>query len=146
MSFSVLNGQIPHSSFFPINLSSAPSHIFRCIYFVHILTLRQDKLLAKATKCFFLCYSRIQSGCMCYSPDKNRYFIFVDVTCFEDSSSSTKSVLLFLMSLPFHFSHHLRLYPLHLQISFLEHSRFILLVLVLMHGLLLTHLTCNCLL
>ena len=37
-------------------------------------------------KCVFLGYSRIQRGYRCYSPDTNLYFIFADVTFFEDSS------------------------------------------------------------
>ena len=83
----VLYDQIPHSIFF-LNqpLFCLPPRVFGCVYFVHILTLRQDKLLAKATKCIFLGYSRIQRGYRCYSPDTHRYFVSADVTFFENSS------------------------------------------------------------
>ena len=46
----------------------------------------QGKLSAKATKCVFLGYSRLQRGYRCYSTVTNRYFISADVTFFEDSS------------------------------------------------------------
>ncbi|RVW70963.1 Retrovirus-related Pol polyprotein from transposon RE1 [Vitis vinifera] len=53
-----------------------------------------DKLSAKATKCIFLGYSRLQKGYRCYSPDTHRYFLSADVTFFEDSPffSSSKSL------------------------------------------------------
>ena len=66
-----------------------PPRVFGCVCFVHILTLGQNKLFAKATKCVFLGYSRLQRGYRCYSPDANRYFIYADVTFFEDSSFSS---------------------------------------------------------
>ena len=53
--------------------------------FVHILTLGQDKLSAKAAKCIFLGYSRLQCSYCCYSPDTHRYFVFIKVTFFEHS-------------------------------------------------------------
>ena len=37
-------------------------------------------------KCIFLVYSRLQQGYWCYSPDTHRYFVFVDVTFFEQST------------------------------------------------------------
>ena len=84
-----LHDQIPHSILLPNqSLFCLPPHVFGCVCFVHILTLGQDKLSAKATKCVFLGYSRLQRGYRCYSPDINRYFISADVTFFEDSSSS----------------------------------------------------------
>ncbi|RVW26227.1 Retrovirus-related Pol polyprotein from transposon RE2 [Vitis vinifera] len=46
---------------------------------------QSDKLSAKATKCIFLGYSRLQKGYRCYSPDTHRYFLSADVTFFEDS-------------------------------------------------------------
>ena len=36
-------------------------------------------------KCLFLGYSRLQKGYRCYSLETHRYFIFTDVTFFEDS-------------------------------------------------------------
>ncbi|RVW39384.1 Retrovirus-related Pol polyprotein from transposon RE1 [Vitis vinifera] len=44
-----------------------------------------DKLSARATKCIFLGYSRFQKGYRCYSSETHRYFLFADVTFFEDS-------------------------------------------------------------
>ena len=87
MSSSILHNQISHS----VLLLNQPlfcllPRVFGCVCFVHILTPRQDKISAKATKCVFLGYSRLQSGYQCYSPNINRYFISADVTFFEDSS------------------------------------------------------------
>ena len=87
MSSSVLHDQIPHSIFFPNQpLFYLLPRVFGCVGFVHILTPGQDKLSAKATKCVFLGYSRLQRGYRCYSTDTNRYFISADVTFFEGSS------------------------------------------------------------
>ncbi|RVW98210.1 Retrovirus-related Pol polyprotein from transposon RE2 [Vitis vinifera] len=44
-----------------------------------------DKLSAKATKCIFLGYSRLQKGYRCYSSKTHRYFLSANVTFFEDS-------------------------------------------------------------
>ena len=82
----VLHAQIPHSLLFPDQpLYFLPPRVFGCTCFVHILTLRQDKLSAKDTKCIFLGYSRLQKGYRCYSPQTHRYFLSADVTFFEDS-------------------------------------------------------------
>ena len=87
MPSSVLHDQIPHSILLPTQpLFYLPPRVFGCICFVHILTPRQDKLSAKATKCVFLGYSCLHRGYRCYSPDINRYFISADVTFFEYSS------------------------------------------------------------
>ncbi|RVX07368.1 Retrovirus-related Pol polyprotein from transposon TNT 1-94 [Vitis vinifera] len=53
-----------------------------------------DKLSAKATKCIFLGYSRLQKGYCCYSPNTHRYFLSADVIFFEDSPffSSSESL------------------------------------------------------
>ncbi|RVW32132.1 Retrovirus-related Pol polyprotein from transposon TNT 1-94 [Vitis vinifera] len=86
MPSSVLHDQIPHSLLFPNQpLYFLPPRVFGCTCFVHILTPRQDKLSAKAMKCLFLGYSRLQKGYRCYSLETHRYFISVDVTFFEDS-------------------------------------------------------------
>ena len=86
----VLHHQIPHSVLLSNHpLFCLPPRVFGCVCFVHILTPRQDKLSAKATKCVFLGYSRLQRGYRCYFPDINRYFIFADVTFFKDSSFSS---------------------------------------------------------
>ena len=58
---SVLHDQIPHSLLFPDQpFYFFPPHVFGCTCFVHILTPGQDKLSAKAMKCLFLGYSRLQ--------------------------------------------------------------------------------------
>nr|CAN78715.1 hypothetical protein VITISV_030863 [Vitis vinifera] len=86
MPSSVLHNQIPHSLLFPDQpLYFLPPRVFGCTCFVHILTPRQDKLSAKAMKCLFLGYSRLQKGYRCYSLETHRYFISADVTFFEDS-------------------------------------------------------------
>ena len=93
MPSSVLHDQIPHSILLPTQpLFYLPPRVFGCVCFVHILTPGQDKLSAKATKCVFLGYSRLQRGYRCYSPDINRYFISVDVTFFEDSSFFSSTI------------------------------------------------------
>ncbi|RVW79464.1 Retrovirus-related Pol polyprotein from transposon RE1 [Vitis vinifera] len=56
-----------------------PPRVFGCTCFVHILTPGQDKLSAKAMKCLFLGYSRLQKGYRCYSLETHRYFISADV-------------------------------------------------------------------
>ncbi|RVW99855.1 Retrovirus-related Pol polyprotein from transposon TNT 1-94 [Vitis vinifera] len=86
MPSSVLHDQIPHSLLFPDQpLYFLPPRVFGCTCFIHILTPGQDKLSAKAMKCLFLGYSRLQKGYRCYSLETHRYFISADVTFFEDS-------------------------------------------------------------
>ena len=95
MPSSVLHDQIPHSLLFLDQpLYFLPHHVFGCTSFVHSLTLGQDKLSAKATKCIFLGYSRLQKGYRCYSPQNHRYFLSDDVTFFENSPffSSSESL------------------------------------------------------
>ena len=95
MPSSVLHDQIPHSLLFPDQpLYFLPLRVLGCTCFVHIPTPGQDKLSAKATKCIFLGYSRLQKGYRCYSPQTHRYFISTDVTFFEDSPffSSSESL------------------------------------------------------
>ena len=95
MPSSVLHDQIPHSLLFPYQpLYFLPPRVFGCTCFVHFLTPRQDKLSAKATKCIFLGYSRLQKGYRCYYPQTYRYFLSTDVTLFEDSPffSSSESL------------------------------------------------------
>ncbi|RVW16796.1 Retrovirus-related Pol polyprotein from transposon RE2 [Vitis vinifera] len=61
MPSSVLHDQIPHSLLFPDQpLYFLSPRVFDCTCFVHILTPGQDKLSAKAMKCLFLGYSRLQ--------------------------------------------------------------------------------------
>ena len=97
MPSSILHNQIPHSLLFsnqPLYFLSP--RVFGCTCFVHILTPGQDKLSAKAMKCLFLGYSRLQKGYRCYSLETHRYFISADVTFFEDSpffSTTSESLL-----------------------------------------------------
>ena len=95
MPSSVLHDQIPHSLLFPDQpLYFLSPRVFGCTCFVHILTPSQDKFSAKATKCIFLDYSRLQKGYRCYSPQTHRYFLSAHVTFFEDSPffSSSESL------------------------------------------------------
>ncbi|KAJ9707614.1 hypothetical protein PVL29_002586 [Vitis rotundifolia] len=105
MPSSILHDQIPYSLLFPTQpLYFLPPRVFGCTCFVHTLTPGQDKLSAKATKCIFLGYSRLQKGYRCYSPDTHRYFLSADVTFFEDSpffSSSESLPISEVLSLPY---------------------------------------------
>ena len=86
MPSSVLLDKIPHSILFPNQpFFCLTPRVFDCVCFVHILTPGQDKLSAKAMKCVFLGYSRLQRGYRCCSPDTLRYFVSADVTFFENS-------------------------------------------------------------
>ena len=81
-----LHDQIPHFILFPNQpLFRLPPRVFGCVFFVHILTLGQDNLSAKATKCVFLGCSRLQRGYHYYYTDTHQYFISVDVTFFKSS-------------------------------------------------------------
>ena len=98
MPSSMLHDQIPHSLIFLDQpLYFLPPRVFGCTCFVHILTPGQDKHFAKATKCIFLGYSRLQKGYRCYSPETHRYFLYANVTFFEDSPffSSFESLAVF---------------------------------------------------
>ncbi|RVW89047.1 Retrovirus-related Pol polyprotein from transposon TNT 1-94 [Vitis vinifera] len=50
---------------------------------ISIRVLRSDN--ARAIKCIFLGYSRLQKGYRCYSSETHRYFLSIDVTFFKDS-------------------------------------------------------------
>ena len=109
MPSSVLHAQIPHLLLFPDQpLYFLPPRVFGCTCFVHILTPGQDKLSAKATKCIFLGYSRLQTGYRCYSPQTHRYFLSADVTFFEETPSSPPPSL-FPLLMSYHFLSSLRL-------------------------------------
>ena len=91
----VSHDQIPHSLLFPDQpLYFLPPCVFGCTCFVHILTLGQDKLSAKATKCIFLGYFILQQGYRCYSLETHRYFLSDDVNFFEDSPFFSSSEFL----------------------------------------------------
>ncbi|RVW26617.1 Retrovirus-related Pol polyprotein from transposon TNT 1-94 [Vitis vinifera] len=125
MPSSVLHDQIPHSLLFPDQpLYFLPPRVFGCTCFVHILTPGQDKLSAKATKCIFLGYSRLQKGYRCYSSETHRYFLSADVTSLRTHHSSPPlSLFLFLKSYPFPLSPHL-------MQCLLAHFRFIIAVII----------------
>ncbi|RVW97043.1 hypothetical protein CK203_032336 [Vitis vinifera] len=74
------------------NMGSSISHLV--LILLNKMGLLNDKLSAKATKCIFLGYSRLQNGYRCYSLDTHRYFLSTDVTFFEDSPffSSSESL------------------------------------------------------
>ena len=116
MSSSILHDQISHSILLPNQpLFCLPPCVFSCVCFVHIVTPGQDKLSAKATKCVFLGYSRLQKDYRCYSPDINHYFISVDGTSLKIPPSPLQRDLLFRMSYLFPLSYHLQISLLHLQ-------------------------------
>nr|CAN76199.1 hypothetical protein VITISV_032532 [Vitis vinifera] len=118
MPSSILHDQIPHSLIFPTqSLYFLPLRVFGCTYFVHTLTPGQDKLSAKATKCIFLGYSRLQNGYHCYYPDTHRYFLFADVTFSEDSPFFSSSE-----SFPISEYCHFPIYPLNTTQKVLFHS------------------------
>ncbi|RVW37979.1 Retrovirus-related Pol polyprotein from transposon TNT 1-94 [Vitis vinifera] len=110
----LLHSNIPHSLLFPDQpLYFLPPRVFGCTCFVHILTPGQDKLSAKAMKCLFLGYSRLQKSYRCYSLETHQYFISADVTFLRTHHSFPPllSLFLFLKSCPFPLSPHLMLCP-----------------------------------
>ncbi|RVW30967.1 Retrovirus-related Pol polyprotein from transposon TNT 1-94 [Vitis vinifera] len=123
MPSSVLHDQIPHSLLFPDQpLYFLPPRVFGCTCFVHILTPGQDKLSAKAMKCLFLGYSRLQKGYRCYSLETHRYTLSPLMSPSlrtHHSFPPLLSLFLFLKSCPFPLSPHLMLCPL-------DHFRFII--------------------
>ena len=86
MPSSVLNNKVSHSLLFPKEpLYKIPLRIFGSTCFVHDLSPGLDKLSARAIKCIFLGYSRVQKGYRCYSLSTHRFYISADVTFFEDT-------------------------------------------------------------
>nr|KYP76032.1 Retrovirus-related Pol polyprotein from transposon TNT 1-94 [Cajanus cajan] len=86
MPSSVLNDQVPHSLLYPLDpLYSVHPRVFGCTCFVHDLFSGRAKLSARAIKCVFLGYSRVQKGYRCYSPATHRFYTSADVTFFEDT-------------------------------------------------------------
>ncbi|RVW39326.1 Retrovirus-related Pol polyprotein from transposon RE2 [Vitis vinifera] len=116
----LLHSHIPHSLLFPDQpLYFLPPRVFGCTCFVHILTPGQDKLSAKAMKCLFLGYSRLQKVVIplrligtlspLMSPSLRTHHSFPPLL----------SLFPFLKSCPFPLSPHLKLCPL-------DHFRFII--------------------
>ncbi|PNY13664.1 receptor-like protein kinase [Trifolium pratense] len=99
MPSSVLNDQVPYSLLYPTNpLYVVPPRVFGCTCFVHNLTPCRDKMSARAIKCVFLGYSRVQKGYQCYSPSTHRFYTSGDSTPLSsvspevlDKSSSIQS-------------------------------------------------------
>ncbi|KOM54435.1 hypothetical protein LR48_Vigan10g032700 [Vigna angularis] len=86
MPSSSLNNKIPHTVIFLNDtLYHVSPRVFGCMCFVHNVSPGLDKLSAKAIKCVFLGYSRLQKGYKCYSPSTKRYYMSADVTFFEDT-------------------------------------------------------------
>ncbi|RVW62553.1 Retrovirus-related Pol polyprotein from transposon RE2 [Vitis vinifera] len=110
----LLHSHIPHSLLFPDQpLYFLPPRVFGCTCFVHILTPGQDKLSAKAMKCLFLGYSRLQ-----------RVIVVISLRLIDTLSPLMSpslrthhsfppllSLFLFLKSCPFPLSPHLMLCP-----------------------------------
>ena len=85
MPSSSIKNKIAHSILFPEEpLFHVDPRIFGCTCIVHNLSPGFDKLAARAIKCVFLGYSRLQKGYRCYSPAHNRYYISADVIFFEE--------------------------------------------------------------
>ena len=83
MPSSSIKNKIPHSILFPKEpLFHVDPRIFGCTSFVHNLSPSLDKLAARAIKCVFLGYSKLQKGYRCYFPVHNRYYISADVIFF----------------------------------------------------------------
>ena len=70
-----------------------PSKVFGCKAFVHIHDHNRSKLEPRALLYIFLGYSATQKGYRCYSPEKRRYFVTMDVTFFENQSFYPKKPL-----------------------------------------------------
>jgi len=69
MSSSAIQNKVPHSILFPDEpLFRIDPRVFGSTCFVHDLTLGLDKLCARAIKCIFLGYSRVQKGYQCVIP------------------------------------------------------------------------------
>ncbi|RVW49248.1 Retrovirus-related Pol polyprotein from transposon RE2 [Vitis vinifera] len=77
-------GKHTHVSF-PKRLNNRAKSPFELVHTDVRVLVGPHKLSAKATKCIFLGYSRLQKGYRCYSSETHRYFLSADVTFFEDS-------------------------------------------------------------
>jgi hypothetical protein len=93
MSSSAIQNKVPHSILFPDEpLFRIAPRVFGSNCFVHDLTPGLDKLCARAIKCVFLGYSRVQKGYRCYCPSTHRFYMSADVTFFEDTPFFTSSI------------------------------------------------------
>ncbi|BAT73483.1 hypothetical protein VIGAN_01097100, partial [Vigna angularis var. angularis] len=86
MPSSSLDNKVPFSILFPNDpLFHTCPRVFGCVCFVHNMSPGLDKLSARALKCVFLGYSRLQKGYQCYSPETKKYYMSVNVTFFEQT-------------------------------------------------------------
>ncbi|PON63956.1 hypothetical protein PanWU01x14_127230 [Parasponia andersonii] len=67
--------------------------VFGCISFVQYHLPNRTKLDPKSLKCIFLGYSSTQKGYKCFSREKQRYFVSMDVTFFENCPLYAKNSL-----------------------------------------------------
>nr|KYP46624.1 Retrovirus-related Pol polyprotein from transposon TNT 1-94 [Cajanus cajan] len=76
MPSSSLENKIPYSIIYPKEpLFHVSPRVFGCTCFVHNVSPGLDKLSARAIKCVFLGYSRLQKGYKCYSPDDQAVYV-----------------------------------------------------------------------
>jgi len=93
MSSSSIQNKVPHSILFPDEpLFRIAPRVFGSTCFIHDLTIGLDKLCARAIKCVFLGYSRVQKGYQCYCPSTHRFYMSADVTFFEDTPFFASSI------------------------------------------------------
>ncbi|BAU03608.1 hypothetical protein VIGAN_UM141900, partial [Vigna angularis var. angularis] len=93
MPSSSLNNKVPFSILFPNDpLFHTSPRVFGCVCFVHDMSPGLDKLSARAIKCVFLGYSRLQKGYRCYSPETKKYYMSANVTFFEQTPFFSPSV------------------------------------------------------
>ena len=93
MPSSSLDNKVPFSILFPNDpLFHTSPRVFGCVCFVHDMSPGLDKLSARALKCVFLGYSRLQKGYRCYSPETKKYYMSANVTFFEQTPYFSPSV------------------------------------------------------
>uniref|UniRef100_A0A151UGL4 Retrovirus-related Pol polyprotein from transposon TNT 1-94 n=1 Tax=Cajanus cajan TaxID=3821 RepID=A0A151UGL4_CAJCA len=86
MPSSSLENKIPYSITYPKEpLFHVSPQVFGCTCFVHNVSPGLDKLSARAIKCVFLGYSRLQKGYRHYSPETRKFYMSADVTFFEQT-------------------------------------------------------------
>ena len=112
--------------------------VFGCVCLIHSFTPRQEKHSTKATKCVFLCYSRLQRG----------YTLLIHIDTLSLPMShflrtllcSLSTTLPILMSYLYPFFIPSRIPHMYLQLLHLNHCMFILITRILTSGPQLTHL------
>ena len=65
-------------------IGSLPLNVFGCKSIVHTQDTNQNKLDQKAMSCVFVGCLTTQKGCCCYSPEKRKYYVTMDVTFFKN--------------------------------------------------------------